>query len=292
MAVEIIIIVLLSILIAISTFITTKGKLTDDRRNGLHSLKENGWKVIIINIIILSLLVAQFIINEKEETRKTKEIIKVQDQRDSILKAGYDSSLLVMKWRFDSSNIAVISTITEGLGKYGFMFDSANKTLIKLVRDSSKTKVIVPDDPVLFCSDFAFYKRIDGSSYYKITLTAKDASCSKFNVICGFFGVDSTNLVENIKFIGFKKFLTENDRIPKDMSASYYYEIENGSLYPMLFFRLYGTYQNLDETKTFSIDDSYFYNAKNNTSGRLTGTTHTIIVNMFDSILIKGKSDI
>ena len=49
MAVEIIIIVLLSILLAISTFITTKGKLTDERRIGFHSLKKNGWRVIVIN---------------------------------------------------------------------------------------------------------------------------------------------------------------------------------------------------------------------------------------------------
>jgi hypothetical protein len=291
MAVEIIIIILLSILLAISTFITTKGKLTDDRRKGFHSLKENGWKLIVINFIILSLLVGQFIINEKEDTRKTKANIKYQDQRDSILKARYDSSLLVMKLGFDSSNIEVISTITEGLGKYGFMFDSTNKTLIGLVRDSSKTKVIVPDDPVLFCSDFAFYNKIDGSSYYKITLTAKDASCSKFNIICGFFGSDSTCQAENIRFLSFEKFLTDIDRIPKNMSSSYYYKINNDSLYSMLYFRLYGTYQNLDQTKILPIDDSYFYNFKTKSTGRLTGNTRTIIISMFDRTLKKEKSN-
>ncbi|MBN2829264.1 MAG: hypothetical protein JXR56_02960 [Candidatus Cloacimonetes bacterium] len=282
MAVQITIIVLLSILLAVSTFITTKGKLTDDRRKGFHALKKNGWTLISINMIILLLLIIQFLFNENTEAKKNEENIKNQAERDSILAAKYDSSLLIIKSRFDSSNIEVISTIAEGLGKYGFMFDSANKSLIKLVRDSSKTKVIVPDDPVLFCSDFAFYDRQDDFSWYKITFTSLDASCSNFNLICGFFGVDSTNQIENLKFIGFNKFLTVSDKIPKDMSAPYYYRINNDSLYSMLYFRLYGTYQNLDQTKTFPIDDSYFYNFKSKTCGRITGNSHAIISNLFN----------
>ena len=82
-------------------------------------------------------------------TKKETEANKKQLFRDSILKSNYDSSLYVLKNKFDSSNITTVVTISQTLGKYGYLFDSAQNKLIKLIKGSSKTRVIEKDDPVL-----------------------------------------------------------------------------------------------------------------------------------------------
>lgn len=60
---DILTIIALSLLLLVSTFISTKGKLIDNRKEGLNVLTNNGRRLIIVNIIILFLLVGQYLLN-------------------------------------------------------------------------------------------------------------------------------------------------------------------------------------------------------------------------------------
>ena len=78
------------------------------------------------------LLILQFFLNNYSESLKEKENQNFQAIRDSIQKVRYDSSLLVMKIKYDSSHNKTVSIITETLGKYGFKLDSTNRSLYRI----------------------------------------------------------------------------------------------------------------------------------------------------------------
>jgi hypothetical protein len=202
-----------AILLSFSTFISAKGKLTDNRYKGFRKVTKGGKKLILLNFVILLLLIVQYFLNNYE---------------------------------LKQSNDKIISSVTEEIGK-------------------------IPDNPVLICTSIDFYKRINEGSIYKITLTSLDASSSDFNIKCSFFGGKPSGLLRDIQFIGNKIFLTETDRLPKDFSASYYYEIPNDSLFTMIYFRMTGTYKSPGKTRPLPIDEYYYYNAKSKTDGRVTG---------------------
>ncbi len=150
----ILIIIGIALLIAFSSFISTVGKLLDRRRKGINIVTKRGWIIIALNFGVIILSVMQYFFNEDDLKQKDNEATKKQIMRDSILKSNYDSSLYVLKNKFDTSNLNTVSTISQTLGKYGYLFDSAQKRLVKIISDSSKTKIIVQEDPILSICSF------------------------------------------------------------------------------------------------------------------------------------------
>ena len=139
--ISIFLIIGIAILASVSSFLVTGGKLIDKSQNGLKKLTTQGWRVVLgLGIIILSVL--QYKQNEINLSNKEIETNKKQDQRDISLKANYDSSLIEMKNKFDTTSTKTLLTVTETLGKYGFLLDSSNQKLIKIIRDSDRKSVV------------------------------------------------------------------------------------------------------------------------------------------------------
>ena len=53
---EIIIIVIMSVLLSISTFVSTIGILIDRRKNGIRRITKNGWTLIGINFFYIAII--------------------------------------------------------------------------------------------------------------------------------------------------------------------------------------------------------------------------------------------
>ena len=131
----------IALLVALSAFLSSTYTLIDRRRGLRRVIKPAGWWVIVMNLVIIGLSVLQYVLNEHETEVKEKKALREQKSRDSILKVGYDSSLLVIKGRFDSSNLQTVEVISNTLGKYGYRFDSAQQNLAKIINKDRRKSI-------------------------------------------------------------------------------------------------------------------------------------------------------
>ncbi len=247
---DIILIILLSILLSISTFLSTKG-LIDNRYKWFNKIQSRGWWLISINVLILIILIVQYFWNEHKSNLKDIKFNERQELRDGILKERYDSSLLEVKSKFDKSNIEVITTVSDVLGKYGYKLDSTNR-LVKVLNNSSK----MSNDPILYCNSIKFHSKRGENSYYEFSIASSDAGSTGFNIRFYIIGQDKTN---KYWFIGSESFMGKENKMFKDSEEPLLVGIRNDSLYSVLYFRLIGTYMNIDKTKNYSIDEVTSY---------------------------------
>src|ERR1035437_5750907 len=182
-----IIIFLIALLSGIGSFVSSTGKTVIRHIDGSRTLTKDGYIFLTCTIVLVLLPPIQNYLQEKHNDKVEKEQKVQQDQRDSSLKARYDSTIYVMKDKFDTSNQKSTSIISETLGKYGYKLDSANKTLIRVMRDSSKTKIIVADDPVLSMPNeppdvkgINIIREEKEKTHYSICFKSYDAGSSRF----------------------------------------------------------------------------------------------------------------
>ena len=236
--------------------------------------------LIVVNVIMGCLLIGQhyhikFIAQIKDQEYQIK-----QDMRDSILKARYDSSLVVMKSIFDESNTRTITTVTDVLGKYGYKLDSANRRLVKILKESPRAKRMLSNDPVLLCSAFMVYEQTRGNSVYRIEICSYDAGSTGFDIKGNFLAEDT---LHHKIYLGGKTIFNVEDRIPKDSINAFYMGIDNYGLYSYVFVRISGSYKNMDGSRTFLMDDVIAYNIRNKTFYTTAGTRREEIIDFFEN---------
>jgi len=285
---NIIILVSLAVLVVISTIISTLGTLINKEEKGIKHFTKLFWWLIFINIIIIALMVLQYVRNETEKTRKEQENNKNQHQRDSINKA--DNNAYSQK---------TISAISDGLGKYGFKFDSTNKVLVKIIKDSAKTKVIMPNDPVLECSSIEFIKKNGDWSEFYLFFTSYDACSTGFKITSTFVISTSDKIYASDDIVDTKyaclgddqEPLSYNDKMSKDETKGVPFRVKIDNSIEKIYIRLKGTYTNCDLSKSFPIDNIYFYKVKNKYSGFVPlGKTTTKIIEAIESYHKKNES--
>ena len=277
---EILIIFGIALIIAITSFISSTGKLLDRRKEGLKIITKRGWFLIALNFVVILLSVAQYILNENKLHQKDVEASNKQAIRDSILKSNYDSSLFVLKNKFDTSNIKIVSTISQTLGEYGYLLDSAQKSLVKIIKDSSKTKIITQEDPILSICSFEgikLEKNENDKYYYNLKFCSEGAGCTGFNVTASIVLSDS---MPSNYFIYLKDnlVLSNEIQIPKDAAYVKYFNFSDKLKYTLLYVYVNGAYTNIQRTKTYNIDAVYYYNKIVKTSGMVEGETRKNII--------------
>ncbi|MDB5143901.1 MAG: hypothetical protein JWQ66_2614 [Mucilaginibacter sp.] len=79
----------------------------------------------------------------------------------------------------DQSNAKIVNTFTSALAKYNFKYDSSQKTIIKLVRDSAKkeTKITYVSHPELGIDNIQLKKITNDSLILTIGFFTKQAAC-------------------------------------------------------------------------------------------------------------------
>lgn len=276
----IIIIIGIALLVAVSAFVSSTYKLIDRRRKGLKIITKTGWLVIALNFSIIILSVLQYFINENELTQKEIEANKNQTFRDSVLKSNYDSSLYVLKNKFDTSNINTVTAISQTLGKYGYLFDSAQKRLVKLIRDSSKTRVIETEDPVLSICSFKGINLIKvekGLNFFDLLYCSEGAGSTGFNVRTSIVLSDSIPS-NNLFYFKDNLILSYELQISKDAAYVQHFNFSDKIKFNLLYVYLNGTFKNLNRSKTYKIDAVYFFNKISKTSGIVAGETREKLI--------------
>lgn len=284
---NIIILVTIPLLVAILSFILAQYKPLDKRRKGLKIITKYGWIIIIINLVIIVLSVIQFSLNEKEIAEKDKQATTNQKKRDLILKSNYDSSLDVLKKKFDTTNIKTVEVVAQTLGKYGFLFDSSQKMLIKIIKDSSKIRVIEKEDPIFSICAIDGIKLIQnqkGIIEVTISLCSDEAGSTAFDISGNFLISDA---LASTKFIYLGDLQIErNFVISQKISKKLFFKFTGDFNSKMLYIYLNGTYKNLDKTKTYSINTVYYLNTNSGSIGEISGRTKTNIIDYLKSLNI------
>lgn len=162
----------------------------------------------------------------------------------------------------------------SSLAKYSLKYDSSQKLITRLIKDSAKKTIIQPIDPILrLCENGISKKKYDYDSLIiTIRKCAAEAQCKNVNVdIYIIASTDSLLSLEkpNLLFAAKQKFIEPGG----EMFAGEY-RANNISFStkatPRLFYVfawVLGSYQNSDRTKTFNIDKMYFLDIKTNYMG-------------------------
>lgn len=282
---SVIILVLIALFVAASSFVSSTGKVIDRRRKHFKYITNRGWVIICLNLIVVILSVAQYRLNERELGEKERINESRQHIRDSILKAGYDSSLLILKDKFDTSNLKTVSVVSQTLGKYGYLLDSSNKELKKIIRDSSKTKVYVQEDPILtLCvqNGIVLKELKNGFNNFSLSICSEGAGSTDFNLDCQVIFADS---LTKFTYVGRIDPLAKSTQIPKENIITSFFSVTDNIKSDFLYIWIKGTYKNIDKTKEYSIDNLYYYNYKGKTYGLVNGKTRDEALNFIKGYL-------
>jgi len=267
------------------TIISSMGSIVEE---GTQKFTKRGKVMIFFIGILVFLPLIQNWLQQRAEGIKDDNAKLERRERDSTLQARYDSSLIVMKSKFDTSNIKYVSVVSETLGKYGYKLDSATKSLKKVFGDSAKVKTKEAVDPVLAVGDSRGLKGIDfkGSDdnyyHYEITIVSQDAGSSHFLLKCSAVILDS--LTDGFIYLS-KHSLIENEAtLSIEGARTSYFRVEKK--YKFNFFAVWirGTYKNVDGTKTYFIDQVNFNNKAGNTSKIFFGPTALEVKQIVDQM--------
>jgi hypothetical protein len=287
--------VLIAILAASSSFVSAAGKVADGRKRGLKTLTKKGRITIVLNIAVIAASGIQYYLNDRENTKKEKENKRNLEIRDSLLKRNYDSSLVEIKKKFDTTNIKTI----EMLVKYGYKADSANNRLVKIVRDSSKTKIMLTERPVFkICGDntgITLLKQDNNKFAYKISFCSYAASSSMYNLDCRTILVNADSINTEYKYVGKVDLISKDAVVSKDRMLSTILDIDTNLQHTGLCVVVNGTYSNYDNSKVYNINEVYYYDKRKNNLIEILGDTKEKIMQIVkankNNLNIKKSTD-
>lgn len=262
---------LLFLILFVSGIVTVISSMGSIIEEGTHKFTTRGKVMVGFICVLVFLPLVQNWLQNKADERKERDTKIAQDRRDSTLKAQYDSSLSVIKSEFDTTSMNYVLVVSETLGKYGYKLDSSTKSLKKIIRDSSKTRIITESfDPVLSLGDddrnkgISLVDRKNGSYNYEITIYSMDAGSSRFSLTCSaaIIGKDFSKPIYLSQFptCDYKTTLS------KGFGLTIYFRVNEKNVYDYLVIWLRGSYYNMDGSKKYFTDQVYFNNKNGNTS--------------------------
>lgn len=256
----------ISILTAIGQLITSSYDLKNPAKKGIAKITIPGW---IFYICTGALMFMPAILNEcqnRVDEEKEEKRVVAQELKDVKLRISYDSALIEMKKKFDTTTII----ISETLAKYGYKLDTTNKELIS-IKDS--VRLIPGEIPVLtlMTSQGESEPSItlldiapDNKYKFKIHIQSRNASSSFFDIKYDFVVVDSNSSMGYFIESDADSPLDYNTKLStNDMMASYHImkiDIDKPSA---LYVWVHGNFKKADGSGDFSINEVYGYYFKN-----------------------------
>jgi len=161
---------------------------------------------------------------------------------------------------------AIVSIISENLGKYGYAFDSVTKGLKKLIMDSSKTRVLESEPPTFYIGDNGDKKGLEylgaeNNKYnYQINFRSLDAGISRFELK---FSIVVLDTIKGYLYVGDEKPFNNKEYLAKNALKSEFFWVVIPN-YDELFLWIRGIYKNIDGSKTYHFDQVISNKKKNN----------------------------
>lgn len=273
----IIVILAFGLLGGIVSTIAARDIIWDRTKKSWMKLNTHGLVFVFCTIVLILLPLVQFYIQNKIDDQKEVQRKKDEQDRDDTLRNAYNRSIVEMKGKFDKSSSETISNIVAILAKYGYRLDTTNERL---------SKIVTEPDPMLSVSSsdnpkgISFLKEENGVSHYKVTFVSLDASSCCFQFKVNVVVQDSTGELDYMNMNGWK--IGGNTCIDKDRSESWYFNIISNTYYNYLYVWIRGTYKNLDESKTFTVDEIVYNNKNGNVCGNIIGPTRDSIISLIN----------
>ena len=238
-------IILIPIIALVISFISTKGTLTDlkYKKRWWKIVTKRGWLVILLTFVIAGLLWWQnFLNNQKEKTK------------DELLKKEKATSDSTISSRVDSNRKVLFNDLSVALAKQNLQFDSAQRKIENLVRDSTNQKITIinSEDPNFDICDIKPILKTDDSLILKYFFCSENATSYDINVTIDIISKTTSNnqyfpLYNNLNFLPPNSVINKG----KNLSINQYWgKWPKADIY---FFRIKGTYKKFDG-KILTID--------------------------------------
>lgn len=260
------VIIISQVLAALIVFFTTDNLFNKKKKGQIFQPKSNfpltqkGLFLLFTFLMIIGLSIWQEIDDIKERkaaeneiTKKDSASSKIQEKRDSLAHARL----------IQSKNETI-----EALAAYGLKYDTAQKRIEKLVRDSSRLTIIKGAEPLVkFCAaDPISFSKVNDLDSIEIKVCNDGAVSRNITIRLFLFVVkkDSLDIYKSLEYLyELKAFITPFSMGPSEWRSAntkLKKEVENFHL----FLLATGSYTNSDGSKTFLIDDAAFFDFKKN----------------------------
>lgn len=247
--------------------------------------KKNGWIFLACIFAVVLLAVAQKFGQDYLDDKKELANEIISKKHDSNLEHRYDSSLLAntltIKNNFDSGNDKQTLIISKTLGEYHLALDTANNRIVRLVRDSSKTRVIEPENPTLLIDSVRLFKKVLNDYIFHVAYRSRDATSRDFklqsSLVIGDFNFTNLRFIFTSIPLDFTNFIDNNGTIIGT------FQINTAETFSYLFVWLRGSYKNQDESKTFHISTIYYVGYPSGNNGTIKGATRQRIIDLVET---------
>ncbi len=264
----------LTLLFLYTTFLTARGTLTDERfkKNWWRKINGRGRKVLYTNILIIFILFFQYKNNLNWESKKNSELKKEQSIRDSIIRTGIQSGV-------NDANNKLFDNISKSFANQNLKIDTLSGTIIRLNYPKNITNNFIEDkDPILTISTIngIFLYEKTNPPYFRVNVQSINSGSTNFNIdsyILTYYSEGSPHL-------------SKKDLFPKNAKIITKASIPLPKMDPQkvksIFLYLKGTYTNLSNTKSYSIDDLFHYNHATSKTMGLTGHERDDIIKVIN----------
>ncbi len=244
--------VILGILTSIIVIIPFTGKVHDGRKRWHKRFTFRGWVVVLVFTASIGVNYYKDLQIDKDEAAKIKTAKKEKEHDDS-----------VSRKLNDESNAKIVTSFTDALAKNGLKYDSAEKVIKKLVRDSAKKVVKIGNEPNLMISAIRLLKSENNVYYFNNTITSQNAT-SEHIYIKQYIVVeekkDSLFLIQ-----GPGDFFAKDGSLDNNQPFSYNVNLTSNN--PQVFYFLFiGKYKDIDGRK-LKMNKIYTYDFKLNAFG-------------------------
>lgn len=257
--IELLIIILIVLIGYIISIATSFEDYFNKKERGLKKITKKGKTFIIVSLITIALYIIQYEINEAKNLRKEKALKIEKRENDSISEI-----------RLQESNKLIINTFAEGLAKYALKYDSASRTIEKLIIETKDTIVIDGGEPFLsLCSENPITLSDTIGSNYGFNLNICNSVAPSKNVKAVVYVV-SVNV--NGTFVLSKVFnlFQTNAHFAKDARITQQILVPIDGKLSLCYFLIKGSWSNSSMNKKFSIDQIFHYNFDTKSSGGIT----------------------
>jgi len=280
------IIFLLAIASGIAIIIPANPIIVNPNAKGFKRIKKEGYILLISVILLVFLPLILYHLQNVDENNKKIAQDKIQYKRDSILRHDYAASILEIKNSFASTSSKTDSTISDNLGKYGFKFDSVNKRLVEIISDSAKTKIIMPDVPVLSLggmpglSAIQFIENDKFGYKFRVNILSADASSSFFKIKNSYAVLDTLGI---LTYIDTFDLLSYKDQIRKNGNTIAYFWVPFQFKFETVFAWFRGEFRDSGSTKGYTVDHLYYYEWGSKSTGIVKGETREKVISFIKS---------
>lgn len=259
------------------TFLTTNGKLTDDRYSSFwKKINKRGWFVILSLSLMLIFLIAQEYNNQNLSENNNLTIKEERKKQDSIITVGINSGV-------KSSNRKLFSDLSTAFAEQGLKIDTLKKTIVKLedIKPNTTNNYSQNDPVVRINSDGVFYKeKRNGIDIYGLKIMSVDAGSTNHKILCYLLSEFSDGQYDLSRMNVFPQSL----KIPKDRNWECSFRNDVKADGNRIYIYLKGSYTTLDSVKTYQVDDLYFYDKKDNKCSMLLNAKRNEILKIIQRV--------